>query len=121
MLYRLGVRVLIIGLLAGAVLLGRHELVNAEGPKPYISATLRPSAEPMDILNACQQQSQKLDQFTQVFTKRERIDGDLKKTLHCFVDGGEIWYQILYTAQDGSFLEYLPQAKAIINSFKITE
>jgi len=47
--------------------------------------------------------------------------GGVKKQLHCFINADDVWYQILYTADEGNFVEYLAWAEIIINSFKITK
>ena len=51
----------------------------------------------------------------------DRYDKDIKKQLHCFINAGDVWYQLLYTAPENTFVDYLPKAKEIINSFKITK
>ena len=41
--------------------------------------------------------------------------------LHYFIDGGDIWYQLLYAAKKEKFDEYLPEVEKMIESFRITK
>ena len=41
--------------------------------------------------------------------------------LHYFIDGGDIWYQLLYAVKEEKFDEYLPEVEKMIESFKITK
>jgi len=44
------------------------------------------------------------------------------KYLHYFVDGGDIWYQVLYAAEgEDKYDKYLEQVEIMVNSFEITK
>ncbi len=43
------------------------------------------------------------------------------KQLHYFIDKGDIWYQIIYTAKQEKFNDYLARAEKMIESFKIAK
>ncbi|KPJ55102.1 hypothetical protein AMJ47_01085 [Parcubacteria bacterium DG_72] len=43
------------------------------------------------------------------------------KQLHYFIDQGNTWYQLLYTAKQDKFDEYLPEIEKMIESFRITK
>jgi len=49
----------------------------------------------------------------------DSYSGEIKKQLHCFINASDVWYQILYTADENKFIKYLARAKTVINSFKI--
>jgi len=42
------------------------------------------------------------------------------RQLHYFVDGGDIWYQILYMAEQEVYNDYLEIVEEMVNSFEIT-
>jgi len=46
------------------------------------------------------------------------LDGEFKY-LHYFINAGERWYQILYTAEEGQYEKSLETAEMIIRSFRI--
>lgn len=42
------------------------------------------------------------------------------KQLHYFIDGGDVWYQLLYMAEVDSYENWLEEVRGMVNSFKIT-
>ncbi|MEW6358406.1 MAG: DUF1571 domain-containing protein [Planctomycetota bacterium] len=76
-------RVLAVFALPCLVLLGLPTVAVCGEPSKAAQELLK--KDPMDILTACLARSQKLDQFTQTFTKRERVGGELQKTETMFL------------------------------------
>lgn len=85
MQYRSRSVVLLAGLLVSAGIVVRPVPAYGEEAKPSaISAKSLPQ-DPLDLIEACYAKSQTLDQFTQNFTKRERLEGKLGETEKVFI------------------------------------
>lgn len=79
-------RALEIGLFIGSLLVFLHlDAAWSEDQKPSKALAALLGKDPMEVLKECSARAQKMSQFTQMFTKQERIGGKLRETETMFL------------------------------------